>query len=77
MKPDCQVKKREWYCLGVRQTRGGKYAYLTKREEQGHVAADALLLQVLTGSDALPCGGNLHMQHSSVTLLQDTCNKNK
>ncbi len=77
MKPDCQVKKREWYCLGVRQTRGGKYAYLTKREEQGHVAADALLLQVLTGSDALPCGGNLHMQHSSVTSLQDTCNKNK
>ena len=61
MKPDCWVKKTEWYCLSIRRTRGREYAYLTKREEQGHVAADALLLQVLTGSNALPCGGNLHL----------------
>ena len=77
MKPDCQVKNRERYWLGITQTRGGNYAYLTKREEQGHVAADALLLEVLTGSDALPRGGNLHMQHTSVTLLQNACSQSK
>ena len=33
--------------------------YLGEGEEQGHVTADALLLQVLTGSDALPGGCNL------------------
>lgn len=41
--------------------------YLTKGEKQGHVAADALLLQVLTGSDALPGRSNLH-RHSSTAL---------
>ena len=32
---------------------------LGKGEEQSHVAADALLLQILTSPDALPCGCNL------------------
>ena len=34
---------------------------LSEGEEEGHVAADALLLQVLTRPDAFPGGSNLHL----------------
>lgn len=37
-----------------------RIADLSEGEEEGHVAADALLLQVLTCSDAFPGGSNLH-----------------
>ena len=42
--------------------------HLCEGEEQGHVAADALLLQVLTRPDALPCRSNLHDHISNVCV---------
>lgn len=45
-------------------------SYLTKGEEQGHVAADALLLQILTGSDALPGRSNLHRHCISLQQME-------
>ena len=42
--------------------------HLCEGEEQGHVAADALLLQVLTRPDALPCRSNLHDHVSDVCV---------
>lgn len=42
------------------------HTHLSEGEEQGHVTADALLLEHLARSDALPCGRNLHTSAQSL-----------
>ena len=36
--------------------------YLAEGEQQSHVRVNALLLQLFTGADALPCGCDLHRE---------------